>query len=376
MPHYSKLSYEKGKLYTKLKNFFQGLIEKNFVSAILIPANQSTGIVKQTLIVDSSKLDRIDPFAPVIPVNTAKLISSLTARPSGKNIAVVLRSCEARAAIELAKLNQVNLDNILLIGMDCYGRFENTDFAKLQEQNLTTESFLNSAQSGNVGINGFDVAEACKICEYPVAENVDIRLCVIGSEIGSFGVEGVSEKGQNILTALEYSGGDSPGKRLEAVKTLTSQRAELLNQNLDAYHQTVNSIQGLEDHLSNCINCYNCRVACPVCYCKECVYMTDTFRHEGQQFLGWAQKEGVLKMPTDTAFYHLTRMSHIGAFCVGCGQCTSACPNDIKLTLAFRHAAKVSQERFEYLAGRSLDEQQPLTVFHDEELVEVTGQVK
>jgi formate dehydrogenase subunit beta len=78
----------------------------------------------------------------------------------------------------------------------------------------------------------------------------------------------------------------------------------------------------------------------------------------------------------DTVFYHLTRLTHISTLCVGCGQCTSACPNEIKLMPLFRSVAEKTQTRFEYHAGRSLEEQQPLAVFHDDELTEVTGQVK
>jgi len=66
----------------------------------------------------------------------------------------------------------------------------------------------------------------------------------------------------------------------------------------------------------------------------------------------------------------------MAAFCVGCGQCTSACPNDIDLMPLFRTSAEKAQARFEYLAGRSVDEPQPLTVFDSDELMEVTGQVK
>jgi formate dehydrogenase subunit beta len=376
MAHYTKVSYKKDELNLELAKLFKELLEKNLVNAILVPARQPAGVVKQTLVVDPEKIDHIDPFAPIVPVNSAKVVSSLTAKPSGKKIAVVMRSCEIRAAIELTKLNQVHLDDLLLIGMDCYGRYENNDFSKLQDQHVTSESFLEAAQTETIAINGIDVAEACKICEHPVADNIDIRLCVIGSETNSFGVEGLSDKGKKTLEAAGLLGKDAPGKRMEAVKTLTDKRTDALELKLEEYHNSINSIQALEDSLANCINCYNCRVACPVCYCKECVYVTDTFRHEGEQFLGWAQKEGALKMPTDTAFYHLTRMTHIGTFCVGCGQCTSACPNDIELTLAFRSAARVSQTRFDYQAGRSVDEQQPLTVFHDDELVEVTGQMK
>ncbi|MBU2509702.1 4Fe-4S binding protein [bacterium] len=376
MANYTKVSYKKDELNLEISKIFKQLMEKKVVSAVLAPSSQSSGVVRQTLIVNPIKTAQIDLFAPIIPVNSAKIASSLTAKPSGKNIAMVMRSCEVRAAIELAKLNQINLDDVLLIGLDCFGRFENTDFSKLLEQNLTSESFIQSAQSEKVAVNGFDIVGACKICEYPVPDNVDIRICVIGADTNSFGVEGVSEKGKQALGEIGLTGSEPPGKRKELVEALSKKRSDLLAQKLDEYKQTINSIQALEDSLANCINCYNCRVACPVCYCKECVYLTNTFRHEGEQYLGWAQREGTLKMPTDTAFYHLTRMTHISTFCVGCGQCTSACPNDIELTLAFRSVAKASQARFEYQAGRSLDEQQPLTLFHDDELVEVTGQVK
>ena len=164
----------------------------------------------------------------------------------------------------------------------------------------------------------------------------------------------------------------SPGlERLTLLK-----RKDACDAALAQYRESTPSIDALEDRVANCINCYNCRVACPVCYCKECVFVTDTFRHNGDQYMGWADTFGTLKMPTDTIFYHLTRMSHMSLFCVGCGQCTSACPNSIDLMPMFRAAAQKTQGRFDYQAGRSHDEKQPLTVFENDELVEVTGQVK
>lgn len=104
--------------------------------------------------------------------------------------------------------------------------------------------------------------------------------------------------------------------------------------------------------------------------------MTDTFRHAGDQYINWADQQGALKMPSDTVFFHLTRLAHISTLCVGCGQCSSACPNGIELMPLFRSVSETSQARFNYLAGRSLEEAQPLATFYDEELVEVTGQVK
>jgi formate dehydrogenase (coenzyme F420) beta subunit len=376
MANFTKISYQKDKLNVELSKLFKGLIEKQVVTAILAPAVQSSGLVMQTLIADPAMTDSIDPFAPVIPVSSAKIASSLTSAPSSKKIALVMRSCEVRALIELVKLNQANLDNVLLIGLDCYGRFENKEFYKFQAQGLTTESFIQSAQSGKTENNGFDITEACKICTHPMTDNVDIQICIMGTDSGSFGMASLSDKGKKALDHIALTGSDEASKRAETVKNIINKRQEEFTRKLAEYQEKYHTLNALEENLAKCINCYNCRVACPVCYCKECVFMTDTFRHEGEQFLGWAQKEGALKLPTDTTFYHLTRMTHIGSLCVGCGQCTSACPNDINLTLAFKATAKASQERFDYEAGRSLTEKQPLTVFHNDELVEVTGQVK
>jgi formate dehydrogenase (coenzyme F420) beta subunit len=160
------------------------------------------------------------------------------------------------------------------------------------------------------------------------------------------------------------------------VKKLVATRTEARDKKFAEFQAETSSFEALSDKLSACINCYNCRVACPVCYCKECVFVTDTFRHTGEQFMTWADQSGMLKMPNDTMFYHLTRMTHMSLFCVGCGQCTSACPNDIDLMPLFRACADKTQARFNYQAGRSLDEEQPLAGFKADELIEVTGQVK
>ena len=133
------------------------------------------------------------------------------------------------------------------------------------------------------------------------------------------------------------------------------------------------SLEKLSAYLAACVNCYNCRVACPVCYCRECVFVTDVFDHDPLQYLRWAARKGQIKMPTDTVFYHLTRLAHMSTACVGCGQCSNACPNDIPVMELFRTVAHGTQRAFGYQAGRSIDEAPPLTVFKEEEFQEVVG---
>ena len=376
MAKFAKLSFKKDELNKELSGFFKGMLENGAVNAVLAPMAQAKKGVRLSLVTSAAHTAQVDPFAPVAAVSGAKIASSLTARPSGRKVAMVLRPCEIRAVVELVKLKQVNLDEVLLIGMDCLGRYENTDFAKFQEQGGTSESFLENAQAGKTGMGDFDLIGACMICEFPAAENVDMRLCAIGSGSDSVFIEAVTSKGEEALEKSGLKTGESPAGRDDAVKKLVATRTEARDKKFTEYRAETNTFEALSDKLSACINCYNCRVACPVCYCKECVFVTDTFRHNGDQFMMWADKDGILKMPNDTLFYHLTRITHMSLFCVGCGQCTSACPNDIDLMPLFRTSADKTQARFNYQAGRSVDEEQPMAGFKSDELVEVTGQVK
>ena len=376
MAKFATLSFQKDEMNQELSAFFRSMLENRAVDAVLAPMAQNNKGVRLTLVTSPAHLAEVDPFAPIAAVSGAKIASAITSRPSGRQVAMVLRPCEIRAVVELAKLNQVNLDDVMLIGMDCLGRYENTDFAKFREQGGTSESFLQNALAGKTATNGFDITGACKICEFPTADQVDMKLGVISGENGTVFVEAVTEKGEQALEKSGLKTGAAPAGRDEAVKKLAAARTEARDKLFADFRAETNSFQALAEKLAGCVNCYNCRVACPVCYCKECVFITDTFRHNGEQFMMWADQSGILKMPNDTLFFHLTRMTHMSLFCVGCGQCTSACPNGIDLMPFFRTCADKTQARFNYQAGRSVDEEQPLAGFKSDELVEVTGQVK
>ena len=59
--------------------------------------------------------------------------------------------------------------------------------------------------------------------------------------------------------------------------------------------------------------------------------------------------------------------------CVGCGQCTNACPNDIAVMPLFRMIANKTQQAFDYEAGRSPEEMPPLSEFKEDEFAEIVG---
>ncbi len=70
-------------------------------------------------------------------------------------------------------------------------------------------------------------------------------------------------------------------------------------------------------------------------------------------------------MPNDTVFYHLTRLAHIGCTCVGCGQCTLACPSRIPVADLFISVTRIARKAFDYIPGRNDAEPLPLSVFRN-----------
>ena len=63
----------------------------------------------------------------------------------------------------------------------------------------------------------------------------------------------------------------------------------------------------------------------------------------------------------------------MGASCVGCGACEEACPSNIPLLKIFQLTGSDVQKLFEYVPGRSLEDEPPLSVFREGEFSELTG---
>ncbi len=101
--------------------------------------------------------------------------------------------------------------------------------------------------------------------------------------------------------------------------------------------------------------------------------MTDVFNHEPAQYLQWSARKGCIKMPTDTVFYHITRLAHMSTACVGCGQCSNACPNEIPLTELFRTVAYQTKRPLTIWPAAAVEEPPPLSVFRENEFQEVVG---
>ncbi len=365
-------------LLASLKTFCTDLLAQEAIKAILVPQRlPMKSMVMPTLVTDAAHLNGVDPLSPAFPMNGAKVLAKLTRRPSGGKIAAILRPCEIRAFIELVKLKQARTEDVVLIGLDCLGAFRNTDYFRFagNDAEAATRRFYETILAGKgAAMDGVDLTAACQACEASIPTSADIAIGLRGVDTSRLLlVQGQSPAGDALLQQMGLPAGDVPAERQAVLKQLRESRTAQRDQMFAATAAATDSVEKLDEYLANCVNCYNCRVACPVCYCKECVFVTDVFNHEPAQYLQWAQRKGAVKMPTDTVFYHLTRLTHMSTACVGCGQCSNACPNDIPVMELFRLVAHRTQQAFSYEAGRSVAEKPPLSEFKEDEFQEVVG---
>ena len=361
-----------------LGTFFKALLQSGDFAGLLVAQHlPMRSTVMPTLVTDPDKLEGIDPLAPVFPINAAKVVSKLSRKPIGGRIAVVLRPCEIRAFIELVKLKQGSVEELLLIGIDCLGAYGNVDYARFagaNGQESTLRFYRNLSEGKGAAFEDFDLSPACKACEHPIPENADLLIGLLGGDFMSFlSAEAKSPAGEALLEKLGLPEIEQSEKRKNAIGELLAERTAYRDSMFLETSEATKDLNKLMGYLAACINCYNCRVACPVCYCKECVFVTDVFDHEPSQYLSWAKRRGILKMPTDTVFYHLTRLAHMSTACIGCGQCSNACPNNVPVMELFRTIANYTQRAFDYEAGRSLEDEPPLSAFREKEFSEVTG---
>lgn len=357
-----------GDKLTAAQEFLKSLITSGKVSAVLVPQEVAakTNVVP-TLIRDPQMFAATNPFAPVNGLNAARLVANLS-RNLPEKIAVVLRSCEVRALIELVKLQQAKLENLLVIGVDCIGTFSAKDYAQMVQQNkVDAKNWANQAAEGK-NPTGQELRRACSVCAYPEASQADITLGWLGMG-GNLLIATKDEVDLSGITGLESA--SVPDGRVKLLEKLVQEKGAAKEKAVAEFKNSVNSMEKIAEVLATCIKCQNCRQACPICFCRECVSAGPIFDHNGDKYMEYARRKGAIELPTDTMLFHLTRVNHMGLSCVGCGQCENSCPMDIPVGLMFQAMAQANQARFEYEPGRSLDEPIPLTVYKEHELEEL-----
>ncbi|NLF01751.1 MAG: formate dehydrogenase [Anaerolineales bacterium] len=361
---------ENGDAQTAVQGFLRRLLEAGVVEAVLVAMETPADAVTPALVTAPGLLDAAAPLAPVMGLNAARVVGHVSARTPRGRIAAVLRPCELRALVELVKVQQASLDDLLTVGVDCLGTYDVPAFNVLRasEGGLDMPGLLGAAQTGDLAPqDGFSFRDACQMCEAPQVERADIAFELFGADLAAgIPVSLPDEVADTLgLTAVEAG-----GERHQVIAKVVAARTATRDTRFAEIRQQLDE-QGIEGVFASCIRCHNCMTACPICYCRTCLFKSPVFEHDPMQYVAWARRKGAYRLPADTMLFHLTRLNHMALSCIGCGMCTSACPADLPVGRVFRAIGSQVQATFEYVPGRDVAEPLPLVTFREDEWQEV-----
>jgi formate dehydrogenase subunit beta len=348
-------------------DFLGECLEKGCFDALLIPVEVPAGdSYAWVLLHDRSMLERASPLPPLMSVHGAKVLQSLTRHGRDtRTVAALLRPCEVRGVIELQKLNQLNLENIVLISIDCPGTLPRQQYIKDPDTGATVYREVCHQWGGE------SVRPVCQICDEFSLTASDLHVGILGAAEGEVLLIPRSSKGEKLLEGVGMEASVDVSGWRQRVEELTEERKEKRATAFESLRPQVTGIQALQRTLSRCINCHNCMRACPICYCRQCYFDSESLQFSPEHYLARARRKGGLHLPADGFLFHVGRMAHMTLSCLSCGACEDACPMDIPVAQMFSLVAEEVQALFGYVPGRSVEEPLPLTTFKQEELEQV-----
>jgi formate dehydrogenase subunit beta len=292
----------------------------------------------------------------------SKLLKKYLDGAENMRIGITVKGCDAMGLYELAKRNQVNLDNVLMIGVNCGGSVSPVTARKMIREKFGVDpndvvkeeidkgQFIIQTKDGqHKGISmdeledeGYGRRSNCRRCKMKVPRQADLACGnwgVIGDKAGKATfVEVCSEKGANLLDAAAKAGAvvtePANPKGIEIRGKVENSMLKLGDKWRKRYFEGLGEgkerLQKIMEETGRCIKCYACIENCPICYCVECSTKKSYLVEPG-------------KVPPPFMF-HLIRYAHIADSCINCGQCEEHCAMDIPNSL-YMHALQVEMEK-------------------------------
>ena len=305
-----------------MQNIARDLLKNKEVDLIIgyakgtVPLSSSPIFISQEKDVDNLIWDNL------CYVNLARyLVPPITKFIDNENVplkvGIVSKGCVGRSIIHLAKENQVNLENIKIIGIPCNGIINRKRIEKEIGDNEIVEI---SVKDDEILVKGVDFEKAFSYDEYL---NELCKTCKIKAP----------PKSETLSDVIV-------GESMEC-SSIDDDFSDLSEYELKSPEEKWQIIENL---LSSCTRCYACREACPMCYCNLC------FVDQNKPI--WFGKTTDM---SDIISFHLVRAMHMAGRCVACGACSSVCPMGIDLNLITRKLQKIVKKRFDFTSGLSPD---------------------
>jgi formate dehydrogenase subunit beta len=300
-------------------------------------------------ITDMVFIDQLNPFRPLMEVNTACLIPGLLASQPKSRIGVLLRSCEMRSLVEMTKHTPINLTQLLTISVDCLGTLPADEYQWRLERvrrhlpieessdELAHEA-LKFARQG--GIIPYRYRAACQVCSSPAAGQADINLHVLGLPVRQKILASVNEARIAESIGLDaYANGLADKALFHQHQRILSKMSERHTRFTDHLNASLGSLLPADvdvviTQLENCGECQACMQVCPICSVDQ---------------------------PTRDANGHYERSAVLRwlVSCAGCGMCEQSCPKSMPTAAIFAHIRRQLNQQWDYVPGNSLHDPLP-----------------
>ncbi|HIE18005.1 MAG TPA: formate dehydrogenase [Dehalococcoidia bacterium] len=318
--------------------------------------------------------------------NIARYVKEYMDGASGLKVAIVVKPCDAKAIIELAKRNQIKLDNLILIGLNCTGTLPSVraekmmrevfgiDPADVSAEDIDDDKLVITLADGTrkekrlteIEEQGYGRRENCRRCETNIPIMADIACGKWGtSDKSTTFVQVYTEKGADLIDAAVSAGYISVTQpEPEAVQVRRKKDDDAIQMAKRWQERDFSSLKQMNinqrfgywfSQFARCIKCYGCRDACPICYCKDCHLEAD---------------RGLVppgEIPPDVMF-PMVRITHVMDSCVNCGQCQDVCTMELPLSRLIFLLNIELQDIFKYQPGRDIGQLPPLRTVTDQEL--------
>ncbi|WP_022668730.1 4Fe-4S dicluster domain-containing protein [Desulfospira joergensenii] len=303
----------------KIRQLSADLLEKGEVDQVIGFAEGTIPMAASPVAVRSGADVAKLTFNSTCGLNLANYIRGLKGKTG-----VIAKGCDSRNIVTHIVENQVQRNQIYIIGVPCTGMVDKRKIAALFEDEITgfTEAdgkIIVTSASKEETLQKADVLrDNCRYCTHPNPVLFDVMA---GEEI-------------------ETPALDNPFPDVDEIEALDTEARWA----------------HFEELTANCIRCYACRNACPLCYCPTCFV-----DESGPQWVGKGQDK------TDVQTFHFLRAFHCAGRCTDCGACVEACPMGINVRDFTRKLNKDALDLFGWEAGLDLSKRPPLDAYSPED---------
>jgi formate dehydrogenase subunit beta len=376
---------EHGGVVTSLLKF---ALESERVDAVLAlkprGGNRYEGV--PTLITDPEAVVETAGALHCTSPNIARCLKEYLDGAFDIKVAVTGKPCDIRAIVELAKRNQIEKENLILVGLNCTGTLPPATAKRMLREEFGVEPDDVSGEDIEDGMltitltdgtkvgrdlaeleeKGYGRRENCRRCDVNIPIMADIACGKWGTNGGKVTcVEVCSPKGCDLLErAIEAGVIEVESPSNEALEARERKDREAIDSARVWQERDFADLRGtgLEERFaywtgqfSQCIKCFGCRDACPICYCADCYLEADRGLVVGG------------KVPPDVMF-PILRTIHVADSCVNCGQCQDVCPSELPLSRLTHMLNAEIGSVLGYEPGMDIRVPPPLSTVPEEEL--------